>query len=129
LHRQRQAWAEAYTRLLQDLDEVLLPRSQPNRVHSWHLYVIRLRLDRLRLDRAQFIEELKRRGVGTSVHWMPLHLHPYYRETYGYRAEDYPVAAALYPELVTLPLYPDLSEADVHYVAEQVREVVTAARK
>ncbi len=67
MHRQRQAWAEAYTHLLQDLDEVVLPRPQPNRIHSWHLYVVRLRLDRLKIDRAQFIAELQQRDADKEL--------------------------------------------------------------
>jgi dTDP-4-amino-4,6-dideoxygalactose transaminase len=125
LHHQRTQWAERYTARLSDIEELVLPQALPDRVHSWHLYVIRLRLERLALDRAAFIEALKLRGIGTSVHWMPLHMHPYYREQYGYRPEDLPVACALYPELVSLPLFPDLTEADVDYVCESVRDVIT----
>jgi dTDP-4-amino-4,6-dideoxygalactose transaminase len=124
LHRQRTCWADYLSARLADIEEILLPRQQPNRLHSWHLYVIRLRLDRLTIDRAQFIEEMKSAGIGTSVHWMPLHMHPYYRETYGYRPEDLPQAAALYPEIISLPLYPDLTEADVDYVCDTVRAIV-----
>ncbi|HUJ10910.1 MAG TPA: DegT/DnrJ/EryC1/StrS family aminotransferase, partial [Verrucomicrobiae bacterium] len=110
LHRQRTKWAAYYTEHLRGVDELILPRQEPNRIHSWHLYAVRLQLDRLKIDRAQFITELKQRGISTSVHWMPLHMHPYYRETYGCRASDLPHAATVYPELVTLPLYPDLTE-------------------
>jgi len=93
LHEQRTRWATLYTQLLGDLDELILPRQLPDRLHSWHLFAVRLRLERLNIDRAQCIAELKERGIGTSVHWMPLHMHPYYRETYGYRPEDLPHAA------------------------------------
>jgi dTDP-4-amino-4,6-dideoxygalactose transaminase len=123
LHQRRSHWAEFFSERLGGMDELILPRAAPDRIHSWHLYPIRLRLDRLRLDRAAFIEEMKRRGVGASVHWLPLHAHPYYRETYGYRSEDLPVAARIYPELISLPLYPDLSEADAAHVCEVVREI------
>lgn len=125
LHRQRRLWAQAYTEALQDIEELILPREQPNRVHSWHLYVIRLKLDRLRIDRAEFITELKRRGIGASVHWMPLHLHPYYREKYGYRPQDFPNATALFSEIVSLPLFPDLNEADIAHVTDSIREIIT----
>jgi perosamine synthetase len=124
LHQQRVHWAEYYNGQLRDLEEVVLPRQLPERIHSWHLYVVRLRLDRLKIDRAQMIEELKKCGIGASVHWMPLHMHPYYRETYGYRPEDLPVAASLYPEIISLPLYPDLTEADVNRVCDSLREII-----
>jgi perosamine synthetase len=124
MHRQRRRLAELYSRGLGDVDELILPSQKPGRIHSWHLYVVRLRLDRLKIDRAQFIVELHRRGIGTSVHWMPLHLHPYYRQSYGYAAEDFPMASALYEEIVTLPLYPDMTEEDVYYVCDSIRNVL-----
>ncbi len=64
-------------------------------------------------------------SVGTTVHWMPLHLHPYYREKYGYVPGDFPVASALYPELVSLPLYPDMTEEDVNHVANSIKEILS----
>ena len=129
LHRQRSLWAECYTQWLREVEELILPQTQPNRIHSWHLYVVRLRLDRLKIDRAAFIEELKQRGIGTSVHWMPLHLHPYYREVFGYQPHDLPRAAALYSEIISLPLYPDLTEGEVRYVVTSVKEIIAQARK
>ena len=126
LHRKRQQAAALYAQLLEDVEEIILPRERPDRIHSWHLYAIRLRLDRLTLDRAQIIQELKARGIGTSVHWLPLHEHPYYRETYGYQPGDFPMAAGLYPELITLPLYPDLTEAEVAYVCDALKSIIAA---
>jgi perosamine synthetase len=124
MHRRRKQWADLYSELLGKLDELVVPREQPDRVHSWHLYALRLRPSALRIDRAQFIAELQQRGIGTSVHWMPLHLHPYYRGTCAYTPEDFPVASSLYPELVTLPLYADLTEEEVDYVCEAIKEIV-----
>ncbi len=124
LHRRRSELALHYTRSLREVEEVIVPRVQPDRIHSWHLYSIRLRVDRLGIDRGQFIAALKERGIGTSVHWLPLHMHPYYRETYGYKPGDLPVAAGLYPEMVTLPLYPDMTEGDVRYVCDSVKNIV-----
>jgi perosamine synthetase len=125
-HARRTELALQYARSLREVEEVIVPRVQPDRIHSWHLYSIRLRVDRLKIDRAQFIAELKQLGIGTSVHWLPLHMHPYYRETYGYRPGDLPTAAALYPQLVTLPLYPDMSEEDVRRVCEGIKQIVKA---
>jgi dTDP-4-amino-4,6-dideoxygalactose transaminase len=123
-HQQRERWAKLYTELLSDMEELILPDVQPDRIHSWHLYEIRLQVNRLRIDRAQCLAELKQRGIGTSVHWLPLHMHPYYRETYGYRPEDLPQAAALYPELISLPIYPDLGEAGVEQVCEALKSII-----
>jgi perosamine synthetase len=124
LHQRRAGWAEFYTRRLETVEELILPRALPDRIHSWHLYPVRLRLERLKIDRGQFITALKEKGIGTSVHWMPLHMHPYYREKYGCQPADLPRAAALYPQLVSLPLYPDLTEEQAGYVADSVRDLI-----
>ncbi len=129
LHRRRAQWAGLYRELLADIEELILPAQQPNRIHSWHLYPIRLKLDCLTIDRGQFIDELKQRGVTVSVHWMPLHEHPYYREKYGYKADDFPVAARLYPELMTLPLYPDMTSDQIEYVVQSIKAIITANRR
>ncbi|HVY71155.1 MAG TPA: DegT/DnrJ/EryC1/StrS family aminotransferase, partial [Verrucomicrobiae bacterium] len=125
-HQRRTALAALYTETLSEVEELILPQALPDRIHSWHLYPIRLRLDRLAIDRSRFIEDLQKRGIGTSVHWMPLHMHPYYRETYGYAPQDLPVAAALYSGLITLPVYPDLSEEAVVSVCDAIKEIVAA---
>lgn len=92
--------------------------------HGWHLYLIRLNLAQLKIDRAQFIEELKNRKIGTSVHFIPLHLHPYYRETYGYQAEDFPIAYREYQRVISLPIYSKMSDQDVNDVIAAVLEIV-----
>src|SRR5207244_8967508 len=94
--------------ILAELEEIELPPDDANRIHAWHLFPIRLRLDQLSIKRNQFIEELKQAGIGCSVHWRPLHLHPYYQETFGYRPEDFPVATGVWRRLVGLPIFPGL---------------------
>ena len=128
-HRRRIELAGLYGESLKEVEEIILPQVQPNRIHSWHLYVIRLKLGRLKIDRARFITELTQRGVGTSVHWLPLHMHPYYRETYGYAPEDLPVACSLYPEIITLPIYPDMTGDDVAYVCDSIKDIVAVNLK
>lgn len=120
--------AELATRLtaaLAGCEAVATPSARPEVRHVWHLYVIRLRLECLRIDRARFIEELTARGIGTSVHFIPIHYHPYYREGFGFRLGDFPVAEDAYPRLVSLPLYPAMTETDVDRVAEAVLDVVS----
>ncbi len=124
MHRKRAQWATLYSERLAEVEELILPTQHPDRIHSWHLYVIRLQLDRLKLNRAEVIDALKQAGITTSVHWMPLHQHPYYREKYGYKTEDFPVAARLYPELITLPIFPDMTEAEVTYVCDALKGIV-----
>jgi len=129
LHRRRTDLAAFYGEALGDVEEIILPSVQPDRIHSWHLYAIRLKLDQLQIDRAQFITELQKQGIGASVHWMPLHMHPYYRETFGYAPEDLPKARSLYPELVTLLLYPDMTGAELQHVCASIKQVLVRNRK
>jgi perosamine synthetase len=128
LHAKRTQWARLYAELLGDVDELILPQEMPDRIHSWHLYSVRVQSAGLNVDRAEVISEMKRAGIGTSVHWLPLHLHPYYRETFCCKPLDYPFAAALYPELMTLPLYPDLTEDEVTYVCRTLKEIIARSR-
>jgi dTDP-4-amino-4,6-dideoxygalactose transaminase len=122
-HRRRQI-AAAYTEAFRDIDALETPVERPEVEHAWHLYVLRLRLGALRIDRSRFIQELRARNIGTSVHFIPLHLHPYYREKYQYRPEDFPIALSNYQRMLSLPLHPRLSDRDVEDVIDAVLDVV-----
>jgi perosamine synthetase len=128
LHQRRTEWARIYSELLGEVDELILPKVMPNRIHSWHLYSIRLKLDRLKTDRAAVISEMKSAGIGTSVHWMPLHMHPYYCKKFGHAPSDYPCAASVYPQLITLPLYPDLTAEEVEYICATLKDIIARHR-
>jgi len=128
--RRRVEIATRYTATFHQLPELESPANAPaGSQHSWHLYMLRLHLDRLRLDRAQFIDQLKARGIGTSVHFIPLHVHPYYRETYGYCPEDFPVAYREYKREISLPIYSKMTDDDVQRVIDAVQEIVHAYRR
>jgi dTDP-4-amino-4,6-dideoxygalactose transaminase len=94
-------------------------------VHAWHLFPIRLR-DRPAGARAEVIRRLAAAGVGTSVHFIPLHLHPFYRRTYGYAPEDFPVASAEYEREISLPIFPGLGEADLDRIVEALAAALAA---
>jgi len=128
MHNRRTQLAALYSELLSDMDEVILPSVMPNRIHSWHLFAIRLNVDESDLDRAKVISQLKEFGIGTSVHWLPLHMHPYYREAFGYKPHDCPCAMSTYPGLITLPLYPDLKPEEVEYVCRTLKGIVARSR-
>jgi len=96
--------------------------------HAWHLFVVELRDGALAIDRNRFIEELKTRGVGTSVHFIPLHLHPYYRDTYGYRPEDLPRALDHYRRCLSLPIFSAMTDGQVERVIDTVHDVVRKFR-
>ena len=97
-----------------------------DRIHSWHLFPIRLRLEELSLDRNAFMELLRQRGVGCSVHWRPLHLHPYYEETFGWRGEHLPVATAEWQRLITLPVFPGMHDEERQHVVDVVVDLCAA---
>jgi dTDP-4-amino-4,6-dideoxygalactose transaminase len=125
----RQRYARLYDEAFAHLPEVETPITHSDRSHIYHLYVIRLNLKRLAIDRAQFIQELKTRNIGASVHFIPVHLHPFYQERFGYRRGDLPQAEAIYDRIVSLPLYPRMTEADVYDVVQSVRHIVIANRR
>lgn len=129
LQKRRTQIAERYTEMLSAIDELELPRAMEHVTHAWHLYPLRLHLDRLSIDRARFIEALRERNIGTSVHFIPLHLQPYYRDRYGYRRGDFPVAAAEFDRLVSLPLYPRMTDGDVEDVVAALVDVVRTNRR
>ena len=124
----RQRYAAIYDRAFADLPEVSVPVRRPRRTHTFHLYPVRFSHERLRISRDDIIRELARGNIGTSVHFIPVHLHPYYRDTFGYSRRDLPNAVRIYDELVSLPLYPAMSEDDVAGVAEAVRAIVEQHR-
>ena len=116
----RQQLADLYDRLLADLPVICPPRPAEGDLHAWHLYVIRL-TDDAAIGRDALIEALYAAGIGCSVHYIPLHLHPYWRERYGLRSEDFPHSQRAYERMLSLPLYTRMTDADVHRVADSLR--------
>jgi dTDP-4-amino-4,6-dideoxygalactose transaminase len=125
----RRAIVARYQAAFEALPQVETPVELGGAESSWHLYVLRLQTDLLTIDRAQFIEEMKKRRIGTSVHFIPVHLHPYYRDKYGFRPDSFPVAWREYQRLVSLPLYPRMSDSDVDDVIEAVQDTVGRFRR
>jgi dTDP-4-amino-4,6-dideoxygalactose transaminase len=121
--------AARYTAALRDVEAIETPHERDDSYHAWHLYPIRLRLDHLQVRREEFIRELDSRGVATSVHWRPLHMQPYYRDRYGYRPEDFPVAFREWQRLISLPLFPGMTEMEVAHVITAVQQAAAAATR
>jgi dTDP-4-amino-4,6-dideoxygalactose transaminase len=111
------------------LEAIERPVCPSDRSHAHHLYVVRLVPSALRIDRNAVMEELKRRGVGASVHFIPLHVHPYYRDTYGYRPESLPVADELYRCSISLPLFSAMTDAQVERVIGAITSVIREHRR
>ena len=121
--------ARRYTEAFSRFEELTVPTSRPEVEHAWHLYVLRLNPERLNVTREQFIEEMRERRIGTSVHFIPVHTHPYYRDRYGFKPEDFPVAAAEFRRIVSLPLNPRMSDTDVQDVIEAVADIIEKFRR
>jgi perosamine synthetase len=124
----RQRVAMSYAQAFSDLQEIQLPAYRKDVQHAWHLFVIQLNLECLKIDRNEFIEALREKGIGTSVHFIPLHLHPYYRDKFGYKPEDFPNASEAFEHIVSLPIYPKMTEAHVRDVIVAVRQIVQEYR-
>jgi perosamine synthetase len=128
MRERREAIARRFFSLMADIDEIELPAQDSNRVHAWHLFPIKLRLQKLTMTRHEFMMELKRRGIGASVHWRPLHLHPYYQESFGWNADACPIATTTWERLVSLPIFSSMREEDVIRVCMAVRNVCARGR-
>jgi dTDP-4-amino-4,6-dideoxygalactose transaminase/lipopolysaccharide/colanic/teichoic acid biosynthesis glycosyltransferase len=115
-HARRAEIARRYNAAFSEFDCFQIPANLVHVDHAWHLYVLRLHLERLNISRNEFIEELAARNIASSVHFIPVHLHPYYREKYGYKPEDFSVAYSEYQRIISLPLYPAMEDQDVEDV-------------
>jgi dTDP-4-amino-4,6-dideoxygalactose transaminase len=118
-----------YRAAFAELPELQVPVEREGCESAWHIYPLRLNLETLTIDRNQFIEQLKACNIGSSVHFIPIHLHAYYRDKYGYVPGDFPIAFANYQRLVSLPLHPRLNDQDVDDVIEAVRHIVVKHRR
>lgn len=125
LQRRREEIVKLYNQAFSSISELILPQSSPGIKHAWHLYIIRLRKELLKINRAEFIEKMRRENIGCSVHFIPLHLHPLYKRRYGYRKGDFPNAEITYESVVSLPLYSGMSDEDVKDVCQAVERIIS----
>ena len=126
--QRRHALVDRYRAGLAAVPEVRVPGTRAGMTHAWHLFTIALELDRLRIDRARFIEELRAENIGTSVHFIPIHFHPHWRDTLGRGPGSFPVAEDAYARAITLPLFATMSDRDVDDVVQAVAKVAAAFR-
>jgi perosamine synthetase len=121
--------AVEYGRLLAGQDAFKLPAIPAGSAHAWHLFVVEVNEDALHIHRDEVIEELKARGIGTSVHFIPLHLHPLYQQKLGYRSGQFPNAEERFAAAISLPIFPGMTQDDLERVAETLKEIAREFRK
>ncbi len=129
LTQRRQAIARAYNEAFADEPGLEIPVTEAGVEHAWHLYVMRLRTAALKINRNEFVDRMRARGVGTSVHCIPLNTMDFYQRRYGYRTGDFPVAEDVYSRCLSLPIFPAMSDEDVAWVIESVRAVARENRR
>ena len=110
---------------LADVEQIRLPVTDDQSVHAWHLFLIRLRLNQLKITRDRFIEELNTHNIGTSVHFIPIFMQTHYRQCLGLDKRDFPNAYRAYREVITLPFFPDLKPAEIDYVCNVIADLCT----
>ena len=125
----RESIAFKYNQAFSTMPELEIPIDREYARHAWHLYIIKLNLEKISVDRAEFIELLREENIGTSVHFIPVHLHPYYSDTFGLERGFMPQAENVYDRIISLPLYPKMTDSDVQDVIEAVRIVADKAKK
>lgn len=128
MNTRRQEIAARYDEAFASSHTLTVPYRAPYSTHPFHLYVLRLNLETLQIDRNSFIEKLRAFNIGTSVHWIPLHMHPYYRERYGFEPQAFPVAHQLYQRIISLPIYSAMTDSDVDYVIDAILHIANTHR-
>lgn len=116
----RKQYADIYNEAFSEIDEIHTPQEVVEGKMIWHLYVIRLK----GVSRNDFINEMKKYNIGTSVHFIPIHYHPYYKNKYGFEKGDFPVVENIFDEIVSLPLYPKMTEDELNYVINSTKEII-----
>ncbi|MDI6841013.1 MAG: DegT/DnrJ/EryC1/StrS family aminotransferase, partial [bacterium] len=129
MQQRRKEIAEIYNKEFNAIPELISPHQKSLTKHAWHLYIIQIRPELLKITRDEFIDALSTEGIGTSVHFIPLHLMPYYRKRYGFKRGAFPNAEYVYERVISLPLYPRLSLNDAKYVANVVKKIVKSNLK
>lgn len=125
--KKRRDIVERYDTAFHSVNEIITPYQHPNNNSSWHLYIIQLKKELVSIDRKQLFEKLREANIGVNVHYIPVHFQPYYQKL-GYKIGDYPFAEALYEQIITLPLFPGMSDEDVDYVIDTLKQIIQKYR-
>ncbi len=124
MQKRREEIADMYNKSFGQVPQITIPTVKSYATHAWHLYPIQVNSNLLSINRNEFIEALKAENIGNSVHFIPLHLHPYYKEKYGFKGDDFPNAESLYKNEISLPIYPNMEDQDVEDVISAVKKII-----
>ena len=122
--KKKEQLVKLYNKALKPIQGIITPSVRPGVRHGWHLYPIQIDTGALKIDRNRFIEALRAENIGTSVHFIPVHIHPYYAKTFGFKRGDFPVAERVYSRIVSIPLYPRMNKSDALDVITAIRKIV-----
>ncbi|MBI2625287.1 MAG: UDP-4-amino-4,6-dideoxy-N-acetyl-beta-L-altrosamine transaminase [Candidatus Nealsonbacteria bacterium] len=122
--RRRREIANFYNKAFGSVKELTLPVQKSYAKSAWHIYPVRLNLEKLRAGRRKIFEAFQKEGLGVQVHYMPLHLHPYYKKRFGYKLGDFPVAEKYYQRAITLPLFPRMTREEAQQVVKTVKKAI-----
>ena len=122
-HNRRLERVKQYNNGMSNLEGLILPQHTSGEVHAWHLYVIRIKSELWQISRNELIKKINEKGIGTSVHYKPVHIHSYYVKKYSYKTNDFPIAKKLSETVITLPLYPNLTNEQAQYIISTLKEM------
>lgn len=127
--KRRRDIAATYNNELKDFSLIQLPVQKEYANPAWHIYPIRLKLEKLKVGRKEIFDAFKKEGIGVQVHYIPLHMHPFYQSKFNYKVGDFPSAEKYYKEAITLPLYPKMTDEQVHFVISKTKEIINSFKK
>lgn len=125
----RREIAKKYQSGFSGIKEIILIKEENFAKSVWHIYPIQFDLTKLKIDRKEIFEQLGEKGIKCQVHYMPVHLHPFYKKNFGYKKGDFPVAEKYYERAITLPLFPKMTDSEVNFVIKTVKEIINACKK
>jgi len=125
--QRRREIAARYNQAFADVEEIITPVERDDVQVVYHIYVIQLKTEKLKVGRKEVFDALREENIGVNVHYIPVHLHPYYQREFGYKKGDYPKSETYYDRALTLPLFPAMSNEDVDYVIESVKKVIACS--
>ena len=116
--------AEFYNNYLKECENIILPLNNSNCKHAYHLYPVQVKFDQIRISKKELFEKMKEQNIRLQVHYIPVHLHPYYRQRFGFKKSDFPIAEKFYEQEISIPIYPLLEKSDAEFISQTIIELI-----